>query len=646
MKNGSLVKQIKRWVFALGIELLAQVAFAASYTMLAGSNYFSNHVFSTLAGTSGASAVTTGTLGSVTFNVSQVGSGTTQTGRKDDFAPGSLPTGSGFPAVLPDLNEVGSFIAQTTGALPPTGLLRYQFSQALPIGTHVWLQDIDTGENVGVQFFNCAGTVINPSGFDFIKVSGSSTATPTFSATNVTLTQLGTTVTEPLVGLIIRDPNVCRIEYDNVTAVNFGGTFEIYYSLPPTDIDVTKTMVTPASPTAIQAGGSTGVAVSWTATIVNTTPASAFLSGVIPNPVAVSGVTFSDTVNTNITGVTATITNAGGTTGGSCTVSGANVVSCSGFSALASGSSIVLTLSGTLAANYVGATLPNTGTTTFAPGVNDTSLANNSSTSTTPVVRAVNLTKVWSAAPAGNAVSLAISGTNVSSAVAGTSTAPATTTAASAVVGGPGGTVTLTESFTSGAAANYRTSLACVRITDGGAVTVSGSGLSRTITMPTNSGVNCTYTNERIATLALRLITDGHQTGSVSFSTPVNLDSTPVSTGATVTPGTATAFTPAVNITAASTALSLKVVPNDGSWMLRSVICTDTNSAVTGNTNPITATVLNPNLADSDLNLASFSSFTLPAAVVRAGAVLQCTITNDNAVVEVVRHQRPWNSLA
>ena len=120
----------------------------------------------------------------------------------------------------------------------------------------------------------------------------------------------------------------------------------------------------------------------------------------------------------------------------------------------------------------------------------------NSATDSDTVVYGVTLTKAWSNAIAGNAVSLTISGSGVSGATGGTSTAPATTTAATANATF-GSTVTLAEGFTTGAAGNYTTTLAC---TDGGGnpVTVTGTGLSRTIVMPA-SAVTCTYTNSRIA---------------------------------------------------------------------------------------------------------------------------------------------------
>ncbi len=104
----------------------------------------------------------------------------------------------------------------------------------------------------------------------------------------------------------------------------------------------------------------------------------------------------------------------------------------------------------------------------------------------------VTLRKTWGAgSTAGNAVTLTISGGT--GAVAGSSTAPSTLTPATSNAA-TGATITLAEAYTSGAAGTYTTTLACTKDSDGTTVTPSGTGLSRTITMPAGS-VTCTYTN-------------------------------------------------------------------------------------------------------------------------------------------------------
>src|SRR5690606_8405535 len=100
--------------------------------------------------------------------------------------------------------------------------------------------------------------------------------------------------------------------------------------------------------------------------------------------------------------------------------------------------------------------------------------------------------KTWSGANAGDSVALTALGG--SSQVPGSSTAPATTVQATATAAA-GTTLILSESFTSGLAGYYTPSLACTRDKDSVAVPVTGTGLSRSIAMPNDSAVTCTWTN-------------------------------------------------------------------------------------------------------------------------------------------------------
>lgn len=106
----------------------------------------------------------------------------------------------------------------------------------------------------------------------------------------------------------------------------------------------------------------------------------------------------------------------------------------------------------------------------------------------------VTLTKAWASPVNGDAVGLTVAGGT--SATAGSSVAGGATTPARSVVA-TGATITLAEAFTSGSAVNYDTTLACAKNTDGTAVAVAGTGLSRTIVVPVDSPVTCTYTNTR-----------------------------------------------------------------------------------------------------------------------------------------------------
>jgi fimbrial isopeptide formation D2 family protein/uncharacterized repeat protein (TIGR01451 family) len=125
----------------------------------------------------------------------------------------------------------------------------------------------------------------------------------------------------------------------------------------------------------------------------------------------------------------------------------------------------------------------------------------------------VTLGKIWGVGGhAGDTVSLTIGGALAGT--TGTSTVGGSTTAATAAAS-TGTTLTLGESFTSGSAGNYTVSLACTRTTDSGVVTVTGTGLSRTIVMPSDSGVDCTWTNASTTPLTVVKL-------SMTISDPVN----------------------------------------------------------------------------------------------------------------------------
>jgi uncharacterized repeat protein (TIGR01451 family) len=128
-----------------------------------------------------------------------------------------------------------------------------------------------------------------------------------------------------------------------------------------------------------------------------------------------------------------------------------------------------------------------------------------SCTTSHQVFAGVSLGKTWTGGPAGDAVDLSISGAAGSVIVlgGGTSTSGGSTVAATAGAG-PGVQVTLTETFSSGDAANYVTTLACARADNGAVVPVTGAGASGTFVMPADTGVSCAFSNvRREATLVL-----------------------------------------------------------------------------------------------------------------------------------------------
>jgi uncharacterized repeat protein (TIGR01451 family) len=150
------------------------------------------------------------------------------------YTPGSGPVpGTGYPTSPTHQHEVGS------SATNISVQMRYQFASALPPGAIVWLQDVDFEETVSVQFANCAGALVNPSGFDALLMSGNLPAR-SFSATDVTLAGVSTDVPEPLLGIVIRGGDVCRVDVSVTTTTT--STTQTYFSIPTPRITLIKAL--------------------------------------------------------------------------------------------------------------------------------------------------------------------------------------------------------------------------------------------------------------------------------------------------------------------------------------------------------------------------------------------------------------------
>ncbi|TAK38302.1 MAG: DUF11 domain-containing protein [Lysobacteraceae bacterium] len=113
----------------------------------------------------------------------------------------------------------------------------------------------------------------------------------------------------------------------------------------------------------------------------------------------------------------------------------------------------------------------------------------------------VTVDQAWGAGSiAGDALLLQVTGG--SNPVEGSSVAPGPAVPGSADA--PASTtLTLLQGFTSGSAGSYTIGLTCSRVADAAPVTVSGSGLSRTIQMPLDSSVTCTWTDNPSVPLTL-----------------------------------------------------------------------------------------------------------------------------------------------
>lgn len=214
----------------------------------------------------------------------------------------------------------------------------------------------------------------------------------------------------------------------------------------------------------------------------------------------------------------------------------------------------------------------------------------------------VVLAKSWTNGIAGDAVGLSISGGLV--AVAGSSTVGGSAANATAVAVA-GSTLTLTESFTTGSAANYTSSIECRRNSDNAVVATAGSGLSRTVTMPSGTSLTCTFTNSRkSATLVVRKTWVNAQTtnavavASDGFANDATLSSVANSANETDTNAAVTVYA------AESGALTESWTAGNGANYAQALACTGNTTALAGNVltvNPadtaITCTFTNSRIA-------------------------------------------------
>ncbi|PIF77781.1 hypothetical protein CLU95_4960 [Variovorax sp. 54] len=248
---------------------------------------------------------------------------------------------------------------------------------------------------------------------------------------------------------------------------------------------------------------------------------------------------------------------------------------------------------------------------------------------------AVTLSKTWTGAIAGDKVNLTVSGSaaEVTGATAGTSTAPATTTNATATAAS-GATVTLAEAFTVGSAANYTTTLACTKVSDGSTVTLAGSGLSRTFTMPSDSAVNCAYTNTRkTGTLQLfKAWSAGSTTGHVA------------SIGATTGGASNTTAFTATAPTAGNSGTAVSVAAGD---LLTFPAETMTTGTLANYTTVLSCTADGGATANTLSGTNGQVSNTLLVGAGDAGKAIACTYTNTpkTATLQLAKAWNP-NSIA
>ncbi|WP_434781523.1 beta strand repeat-containing protein [Deinococcus xinjiangensis] len=216
-----------------------------------------------------------------------------------------------------------------------------------------------------------------------------------------------------------------------------------------------------------------------------------------------------------------------------------------------------------------------------------------------------------------DAVSLAISATTISNAVAGSSVLVGSTPSTTLATATASGTVTLTETFTTGSVANYTATIACTNSTGAtvtpSAVAVSTTNNTASATYTAGSGTTyCQFTNTRkTATLQLAKAwsggskagdtanigatsSDGNSANTTSFTaaagTAASSNTVTVYAGDTITLPAET-MTPAADLGLYSTALA----------------CTNTTNALSGTNGQSSNTLL---ISPADAGKASVCTYT------------------------------------
>lgn len=223
----------------------------------------------------------------------------------------------------------------------------------------------------------------------------------------------------------------------------------------------------------------------------------------------------------------------------------------------------------------------------------------------------VVLAKSWTNGIGGDAVGLAIAGGAL--ATAGSSTVGGSTTNATAVAV-PGSTLTLTEAFSTGAAANYNSSIECRRNSDNALVATSGSGLSRTVVMPSGTSLTCTWTNSRkSATLVIRKTWVNAQTANaVTVATSGLINNATLSSVANSANETDT--NAAVTVYAAeSAALSESFTVGNGANYAQALACTGNTTALAGN-------ILTVSPVDTAIICTFTNSYVVPLSIAKTSA--------------------------
>ncbi len=345
-----------------------------------------------------------------------------------------------------------------------------------------------------------------------------------------------------------------------------------------------------------------GGTITWTVTVTNLGPGS--MNGpvaTVANPLIVTDVFPSTGLGA------ATLTSATGPAG-ACSLVTSTVTCATG---LPFNGQQVLTFTQVVQAGAAdGAVVSNTATVSD-PKTGDT---NDSSTAST-TVRHPRITLNKSVASRANAADqFRVTVVNGATTVGSATTSGAGTSATTGALLAGGGTYTLSEAMVAGSVSTigqYTNFIACTNANASSTTVLpSGAGTSFTVSPTGLDDITCTFTNAPRPALVTVSDTTFGGVGPFGYAlTNLSSASTTVTTTVAGTPTNSTQFT-ATSINSAVTIA--ETVP--AGWQFNTATCTDSNSAVTGNTGTFGSLV--------------GSTLTIPSANVKAGSVITCAFSN------------------
>ena len=225
---------MRRFVLVPVCLLFASAASAATLSVAPNSFYFNNHIFSTFQAPYPAVPPGYGNMGTYTFAITKpVATHNNSIGIYFASDPNSiafLPAGSGWPSPKPSILSYG--LAGGNLTLRDSEVA-FTFNADIPWGTHLHFQDVDYSESGYVRFYDAAGNLIDPSGFDYLLVSSAQTPAVTFSATRVFLQDMtSNNVNTTISSVIVRSAKVRTVILGN-DLPNNGGGFNFFLSYDP-----------------------------------------------------------------------------------------------------------------------------------------------------------------------------------------------------------------------------------------------------------------------------------------------------------------------------------------------------------------------------------------------------------------------------